>query len=155
MPHTRCTLPGLLLLVRCGLYIIFSLGHTKRSLLAIIIAFAAILAWLSVKVYTKFYANATEAFLYLNLIVLSAAALGDVNSPALVNSLVGIVFVVTLGIIAYNFHCIYIAKSKVWLKILAKLTAFVATIRNRTKTEATPLLTPVANTPTKSVITLY
>ena len=99
---------GLLLLVRCGLYIVFSynsLGHTTMSLLAINIAFTTIIvvAWLSIKIYTNFYTNAVEALVYLNLITISATALAGANPPALVSSLVGIVFVIMMGIIAYHF----------------------------------------------------
>ena len=94
--HT-CYWTGLLLLVRCALYIVFSIdsiGGTDNSLLAIIKVFTAIIviAWLSVKIYTSVYANAIEALVYLNLIILSATTSNKLNSPALVYSLVGIVF---------------------------------------------------------------
>ncbi len=77
------------------------------------------------------------------------------------SSLVGIVFAIMMGIITYHFHILYIAKSKIWLKILAIIIAIKNVVmKSRTATEATPLLVPVANTPpqqpfiTRSVVTL-
>ena len=75
--HTRYW-TGLLLSVRCALYVIFSfdsIGGTDNSLLAIITTFTAliVIAWFSVKIYKSFYVNAIEALVYLNLIILSAA----------------------------------------------------------------------------------
>lgn len=121
--HTRYW-TGLLLLVRCALYVVFSydsLGHTTKSLLAIIVTFAAIIAWLSVKVYTNFYTNTVEVLLYLNLIILSAATSNDVNSPAVANSLVGMVFAIMMGIIVYQFYDLYLKKLTTWANIRAKL----------------------------------
>ncbi len=122
-PHTRYW-TGFLLLVRCPLYIIFSfnsVGTKTKSLLAINIAVATLtIVLLSIKVYTRAYNNVIEALVYLNLIVLSAAALSGVNSPAVVNSLVGIVFSIMVGIIVYHFHIFYFAK--LWQRVLAKLT---------------------------------
>ncbi len=150
--HTRYW-TGFLLLVRCSLYIAFSLEARTKSLLAIIIAFTAVIAWLSVKIYTKFYTNAIEAFVYFNLIVLSAADLAGVNSPALANSLVGIVFSIMMGIIVYHFHVLYIAKSTTWLKMLSLITG---PMKNRGATEGTPLLAPVPQRPvvTRSFVSL-
>ena len=124
--HTRYW-TGFLLLVRCALYIVFSfntLGGERKSLLAIIIAFTGIIivAWLSVKIYKKFIVNIIEASTYLNLIILSAATLADVNTPALVYTLVGVMFATMVGIVIYHFHICYTAKSALWQKIEAKVT---------------------------------
>ena len=78
--HTRYW-TGLLLLLRCALYIVFSynsLEGEKMSLLAIIIAFTGITitAWLSIKIYKQFLVNLIEASVYLNLITLSACNSG-------------------------------------------------------------------------------
>ncbi len=140
---------GFLLLVRCVLYIVFSfdsIGGTKNSLLAIITAFTIIIviAWLSVKIYTSFYLNVIEALVYLNLIVLSAATSNEVKSSLLVYSLVGKVFVIMIGIIIYQFHLVYIAKSAGWLKLTAKLASFVGTWKKKTaaQDERAPLIPP-------------
>ena len=146
--HTRYW-TGLLLLVRCALYIVFSvdsIGGTDNSLLAIIMALTVliVIAWLSVKIYTSFYVNAIEALVYLNLITLSAAASNKANSPALVYSLVGIVFVIMVGIIVHHFHILYIAKSAVWLKITSKLAYFTEAwrkLRGVDEAERAPLVT--------------
>ena len=132
--HTRYW-TGLLLLVRCILYIVFSynsLGATSESLLAINIMFTAIIviAWLSVQIYKKFFANIVEASMYLNLIVLASVSLAEANTPMLVNSLVGIVFATTIGIVILHFHLMYIAKLPQWQKFKANLSRFVASVKN-------------------------
>ena len=157
--HTRYW-TGLLLLVRCALYIIFSfdsIGGTDNSLLAIITTFTAILtiAWFSVKIYKTFYVNAIEALVYLNLIILSAATSIKVNSLGLVYSLIGMVFAIMVGIIYYHFHLLYITKSTLWLKFTSKLTNIRKRLRNVTDAERAPLVHPSdARYVTKSVITL-
>ena len=146
--------PGFLLLVRCALYIVFSYDsyrYTSRSLLAVIITFAVLIVCLSARIYSSFYINAMEAVVYLNLIVLSAAASTGVNSPTVVNSLVGIVFALTIGIILYHFHAHYIAKFEAWQKIQSKFYRDDENI-----SESTPLLSPVDNTrsaPKPAVVT--
>ena len=112
---------GLLLLVRCALYAVFSynsLGGQSNSLLAIIITFSAlvVIAWLSVMIYKSVYVNAIEALMYLNLIMFSAVAATNNNTPALVNSLLSVAFITMAGIILYHFHLLYIVKSSAWLK---------------------------------------
>ncbi len=47
------------------------------------------------------------------------------NSIALVYALVGVVFVTTMGVIAYHFHIAYTAKLELWLKIKAKLVLLI------------------------------
>ena len=125
--HTRYW-TGFLLLVRCALYIVFSfnsLGGERKSLLAIVIAFTGvtIAAWLSVKIYKRFIVNVIEASIYLNLVVLSAATLAEVNTPALVYSLVGITLATLIGIIMYHFHICYITRTAFWQKIELKVTS--------------------------------
>ena len=118
---------GFLLLVRCVLYIVFSfnsLGDTNKSLLAIVVTFTGVggIAWISGRVYKNFYIEIMESSIYLNLITLSAATLTQVNRTALVNVLVGIVFVNMIIITVYQFYLLYILKSKKWLKIKAKIS---------------------------------
>ena len=144
--HTRCW-TGFLLLVRCALYIVFSynsLGATSKSLLAIIITFTAIIviAWLSVKIYKRTLNNIVEASIYLNLIVLSAVTLAELESPALVHSLVGTVFITMMAIIAYHFHTLYISKSTIWKKIETKASRVLENIRWSRDTKNTPPVLP-------------
>ena len=118
---------GFLLLVRCVLYIVFSfnsLGDTNKSLLAIVVTFTGVggIAWISGRVYKNFYIEIMESSIYLNLITLSAATLTQVNRTALVNVLVGIVFVNMIIITVYQFYLLYISKSKKWQKIKAKIS---------------------------------
>ena len=127
--HTRHW-TGLLLLLRCALYIVFSynsLEGEKMGLLAIIIAFTGITitAWLSVKIYKRFFVNLIEASVYLNLIMLSSATLAEIHNPALTYSLVGIVLVTMMCIIAYHFHILYIGKTTLWRKASGKLRSLV------------------------------
>ena len=125
--HTRYW-TGFLLLVRCTLYMVFSfnsLGGERKSLLAIVIVFTGvtITAWLSVKIYKKFIVNIIEASIYLNLVVLSAATLADMNSPALVYSLVGVTLATLIGIMVYHFHIRYITRTAFWQRIETKVTS--------------------------------
>ena len=123
--HTRYW-TGFLLLVRCTLYMVFSfnsLGGERKSLLAIVIVFTGvtITAWLSVKIYKKFIINVIEASIYLNLVVLSAATLAGMNSPALVYSLVGVTLTTLIGIMVYHFHICYVTRTAFWQRIETKV----------------------------------
>ena len=117
--HTRFW-TGFLLLVRCALYIVFSynsLGATSKSFLAINATIAALVitAWLSIVIYKSFVVNAIEGSVYLNLIILSAAASNGIGSSVVVYSLIGVVFVTMVSIVMYHFHITYTAKSALWL----------------------------------------
>ena len=125
--HTRYW-TGFLLLVRCALYIVFSfnsLGGERKSLLAIAIVFMGITIapWLRVKIYKKFIVNVIEASIYLNLVILSVAALADVNTPALVYSLVGVTLATLIGIMVYHFHIRYVTRTAYWQRIETKVTS--------------------------------
>lgn len=135
--HTRYW-TGLLLLVRCVLYIVFaydSISGTNRSLLVIIVTFAVLLVipWRSGRIYKRLCANFIEGLVYLNLICLSAATANSANSVALVYSLVGVVFLAMMGVVLYHFHLQYVAKSVVWLRVAAKFSTFVQSMRRRSK----------------------
>ena len=122
---------GFLLLIRCALYVIFSfysLENNNKSLLAIILTFTglvilpfAILLCFSHQLYTKLHNTIIEVSIYLNLIVISAAVATDTKPLGLIYTLVGLVFLTMLGIIAYHFHILYIAESRVWLQFKAKI----------------------------------
>ena len=122
--HTRYW-TGFLLLVRCALYMVFSfnsLGGERKSLFAIVIVFTGvtITPWLKIKIYKKFIVNVIEASIYLNLVVLSAATLADMNSPALVYSLVGVTLATLIGIMVYHFHIRYVTRTAFWQRIETK-----------------------------------
>lgn len=117
---------GFHLLVRCALYIVFSvnsLGDTGRSLLAIIITFTGIAILASGRIYRNFYVDLIEGSMYFNLIILSAGILAEVNKAALSYTLVGLALVIFIGIIMYHFHLLYTAKSTAWLTIKLKISS--------------------------------
>ena len=146
LKHTRYWI-GFLLFLHCGLYTVFtfnSIRGSKKSFLAIITAYTAviIIAWLSVKIYKNFYVNVIEATVYLDLIILSAATSKETNSPALVYTLVGFVFTVMIGIIFFQFHLLYLAKSTIWFKITSKYKSFKVLMKkqeNMAENERSPL----------------
>ena len=127
--HTRYW-TGFLLLVRCALYIVFSFGEASKNLLAIIITsviIVSVFALLPGRIYTSSYINIIESLVHLNLIILSVVtfAVGSgMNSRSLaglVYSLVGMVFVIMMGIIVYHFHTLCISHT-FGLRIQAKLS---------------------------------
>ena len=116
---------GFLLLVRCALYIVFSISGPSKSLSTIVLTFTVsgvIHGYL--RIYKSMIINLTESCVYLNLVVLSVAALIGLNTAALVYSLVGLVFVVTVALIALQFHLLYIAKTALWLRLKNKWPRF-------------------------------
>ena len=139
--HTRFW-TGFLLLVRCALYIEFSLGK-EMSLLAIIITFVLIvlgLTLISGRIYSNIITNIIESSTYSNLIILSVItlAMGPVaNSQlavALVYSLVGMVFAIMVGVIVYHFHTLYTAHTLV-LRIQIKISNFFHGVKTPKKNE--------------------
>ena len=122
--HTRYW-TGLLLLVRCTLYVLFSISSTSKNLAAIVLTFAVIGFLVGFRrIYKSMLVNLTEAGVYLNLVLLSITALIGLNSPALVYSLVGLVLVVMIALIAHQFHLFYIAKTALWLRLKSKWPQF-------------------------------
>ena len=124
---------GFLLLVRCGLYVVFSFRDGNKNLLAITITFVIILlafALLPGRIYTSFYKNIIESLVYSNLIILSGVIFSSgpgANSSAaqaMVYLLVGMVFLITMSIIVYHFHTLFTAHS-LMLRIQAKISKFI------------------------------
>ncbi len=113
---------GFLLLIRCALYFAFSFHQQTVSTLALIITFTALIlfGWSLKWVYERPHVIVMEFSIYFNIVALSVATLVHINSPSFVYSLIGIVFVTTVCIVAYNFHIFYTSKSSVWLKIVRK-----------------------------------
>ena len=110
---------GFLLLIRCALYLVLLFHSPKISSLTLVITFTTLvlLGWILIWVYEKLHIIVIEFSVYINIIVLSAATLTRANSPGLVYSLIGIVFVTMVGIIVYNFHLHYTAKFKLWSRV--------------------------------------
>ncbi len=76
--------------------------------------------------------------------MLSGFKITGYNSTALVYTLVGVVFVTTMGVIAYHFHIAYTAKLEIWLMIKAKLLRF-----NKRSSDNLPSMNhPATTTPT-------
>ena len=146
---------GFLLLVRCALYIVFSfnsLGATTKSLLAVNVTFTAlvIVAWLSAAIYRNFYVNVLEASVYLNLIIFSATTLAGANTPEIAHLLVGIVFITMIATIIHHFHLAYTAKSPKWIKVKAKISSFLDSVRALTSNRKITSTAPVVPTDSSS-----
>ena len=127
--HTRYW-TGLMLLVRCSLYIVFSfnsLGGTRESLLAIIITFTTVGFAAGFiyqgRIHKNLSTNILEASVYLNLVSISAgtAQLSFNARTGLVYCHVGIIFATMVGINIYHFHIMYTAKSVMWLRLKAMI----------------------------------
>ena len=114
---------GLLLLVRCALYVIFLRfsQSSNKTFMALNITFCILGFTLGIvyagRIYRKAAVNVVEVFIYLNLIVLSATAQASLNSEQLVYSLISLVFVLLIVTCVYQFHVLYIAKTEMWLKV--------------------------------------
>jgi hypothetical protein len=67
--------------------------------------------------------------MHVNLVILSAASLADVDMLPLTYSLIGMVFAIMLGIILYNFHTSYTAKSAKWMKIKEKQLTIIRDVK--------------------------
>ena len=152
--HTRYW-TGFLLLVRCVLYSVFSLGDTHKSLVSIIITFTALVGvvWISSKVYISRIANTVEVSVYLNLIILSAVSSNNMVSAKLFNTLVALVFVTMLGIIIYHFHLLYIAQSAMWTKMKDWMKHIISKSHTNPPPDTEVTTTP-HNVPSTSVIEL-
>jgi len=144
--HTRYW-TGLLLLVRCALYITFSynsLRASSKSLMVNIVAFIVIILfdWFQANIYVSSFVNIIEMLAYSNLIVLSAATLAGANSPALLSSLIAAVFVTLMGVIMHHFYFLYVARSPKWLTLKRKFTKLLQTIKNLRTRQTDALLVP-------------
>lgn len=126
---------GLLLLVRCLLFVIFSFGGTRKSLLAIITTFTALGFLTTGRIYKRVSSNVLETLLNFNLVILSAATQAEFNSPTLAYSLVGMVFATMVCVTAYQFHLLYIAKTAPWLRLKTKMLPYMLQFKSQPKTE--------------------
>ena len=117
---------GLLLLVRCALYVVFIMSsiNKNKNLFAIIITFTILLCGIGIlhsgKIYEIYYINVVEVSIYFNLILLSAAELAGVSSKSLFYFLVGLVFFTMICVSAYQLHLQYVVKTALWLEVKEK-----------------------------------
>ena len=138
---------GLLLLVRCLLYILFLQfsQSPNKTFMAINITFCIFGFLLGIvfagKIYKKVDGNVAEALVYLNLIVLSASAQAGLNSEHLVNSMVALVFLMLIFTCAYQFHVQYITKRRWWLKFKNTVLGYVP------KKKQNHTISPVSSNP--------
>ena len=104
---------GLLLWVRCALFLVFTFkitGDESVNLLVISSATSGIFAWLTLSgmVYTSWYLNALEVSFILNLGILAAATYhvnqSGGSQAAVAYISVGIAFLIFVGIIIYHIH---------------------------------------------------
>ena len=129
---------GLLLLVRCILFLQFAFNTSNNNSdinLIFIISFLAglaVLSWTHSGIYDKWYNNIIEASLILNLIIL-ASATGHVmesentdSQAAIAYTFVGIAFVTFISVLLY--HVIISLRST---STRRKLSKYVVTLTNR------------------------
>ena len=113
---------GLLLLVRCALYVVYLMSsiNKNKNLFAIVVTFTILLCGIGVlysgKIYEIYYINVVEVSIYFNLILLSVAELAGISSN-LLYFLVGLVFITMICISVYQLHLV---KTALWLKIKEK-----------------------------------
>ena len=119
---------GFLLLIRCVLYVIFSassLSGTNYSLLAIIVTFTTLgsLNWIHRRLYEHFYIDVIEMSVYVNLMILSAAAasFSDQGTEITAYVSVGVVLFTAVCITLYQVHCYYLSKTRLWLRLKTKV----------------------------------
>ena len=121
-----CYWTGTLLLVRVGLFSIFSANTTANpsvNLLEIMIAMLCLLTYVAAftkGVYKLWTLNLLEIFFHFNLASLSAAALYllyNEKSPYLASQIsVSLAVLATIGIVSYH-SVIKVSRSKTWLKL--------------------------------------
>ena len=104
---------GLLLLVRCALFLVFAFnvsGNDSVNLLAISAASFGIFVWLTLSsvVYRSWYLNALEVSFILNLGILAVATyhvtFSDESQAAVAYTSVGIAFLTFVGIVTYHIY---------------------------------------------------
>ncbi len=82
------------------------------------------------RLYKNIVPNIIETVTYFNLVFLSAATLTEFNSPALVYTLVGIVFATICFLIAHQVSHLYINKTAMWQSVRIKTMSFFAVFKS-------------------------
>ena len=119
---------GLILLVRCILFLIFAVNslqvgenHFELLFTTTMTACLGTLAWIQNGVYEKVYNNILEASIILNLCIFSAATFHvketGGNQAALAYTFVGIAFVTFVLIFLYHVYLL-LSKTSLWMKLI-------------------------------------
>ena len=119
---------GLILLVRCVLFLIFAVNnlqvgdnHFDLLFTTTVTACLAGLAWIQNGVYEKVYNNILEASFILNLCIFSAATFHvketGGNQAALAYTSVGIAFATFVLIFLYHVYLL-LSKTSLWMKLI-------------------------------------
>ena len=119
---------GLILLVRCILFLIFAVNslqvgenHFDLLFTTTVTASLAGLAWIQNGVYEKVYNNILEASFILNLCIFSAATFHvketGGNLAALAYTSVGIAFATFVLIFLYHVY-LFLSKTSLWMKLI-------------------------------------
>ena len=129
---------GLLLLVRVSLFLVFSLniiGNPMINLLAVCVFASCLLAHLSIigGIYKQWWLNLIETAFILNLLILSAVSLYQINTgvpvkPITYTSTI-IALVMFLGIILYHI-LLKVISGKLQQKMSRRMTDYLYLIRN-------------------------
>ena len=125
---------GLLLLVRCFLFLAFSqtsdggLSDTKFNLLAVssVTVCLATLAWLHHGIYERLYNDILEGFFILNLCIFAIAGYHVERygtQAAIAYSSIGLAFATFLGIVLCHAYMI-LRNTAVWKKFVSKIKIF-------------------------------
>ena len=119
---------GLILLVRCVLFLIFAVNslhvgdnHFDLLFVTIVTACLAGLAWIQNGVYEKVYNNILEASFIVNLCIFSAATFyvkeTGRNQAALAYISVGIAFATFVLVFLYHVY-LFLSKTSLWMKVI-------------------------------------
>lgn len=130
---------GLLLLIRCSLFLTFALnalGSSSVNLIAItsVTAGLMVIAWIRGKLYLNVYNDILEASFLLNLCIFSAATyhvneIGG-NQAGLAYTSAGIAFLTFIGIMLVHIY-LRLKVTTYWQSLRVKVTGVVEFIRKR------------------------
>ena len=113
---------GLLLIVRCALFITFALnfrGDSSTNLLSIVTVSSvlAVIPWLKGRVYNSWCLNALEVSFFLNLSILSVATyhvrLTGGNQAAVTYTSISVTFILFIGVLIYHSYT-QLRESRIW-----------------------------------------
>ena len=169
----HCYWIGLLLFVRCALFLTFALntlGSDNLNLIIITSVSAGLMgiAWLRGRVYLKLYNDILEASLILNLCIFAAATYHVFETKGsqgrLAYTFVGILFVILVGVLIFHFY-LQLKTPLFWITLkLKKLCPRLDLCWNRQKTnlhieenpnQHTPLILPTCSEITLNEATEY
>ena len=128
---------GLILLVRCGVFIAFSFNvdgnaDTKINLLIIstVTVCLATVAWLHHGIYERFYNDLLEGSFILNLCLFAAATYHVEDQAALAYSSIGIAFATFVCIVLFHVYLV-LHNTSIWKKTVDKIKMSLRTEHGR------------------------